>query len=123
MKYLLEYHPNPDCMEIHLDLRVTDEMIDAWDSPLDRGIFDKKQPDLVRDLFKIAGVSRVTFHSYSIGLLKGSAFDWPEIVRKALLAIQANLEPMGVMVEKCEPIHRPQPQATEGADLFDDTLF
>lgn len=127
MRYCIEYHPNPDCMTIHLDRLLTKKMIETYDSPEPYESEDVR-PSFVTDIFQINGVERVWMNSYSIGITKGSVFEWDEIRTRALSAIQSNFDPTDPMVE-ARPAKSPtetelrQIEASRGMFLFDSDLM
>gem|GEM_PF-6745360 len=85
-------------MTIHLDHILTKNMIESYDSPEPYGS-EVARPSFVTDIFQINGVEKVWVKSYSIGIVKGSVFEWDEIRTRTLSAIQSNFDPTDPMVE------------------------
>lgn len=105
MRYQLEYHPNPDCLSIHVSSCITKKSIERFDADQSMDDGQQPRPRLIDDLFKIDGITAVTLQRYEIGLAKGTVFEWKEIMPIALEVLNINLNGMGVIEEKGKPIH------------------
>ena len=113
MRYCLVYHPNHDCMTIHVDRRLTKKMIESWDSEEGFASSDP-QPPYIQDMFKVDGVESLSIYPYSLQIMKGTVFSWDEIVTKSLLILQVFFEPEGQMAEaKPEEHHQISPLERE----------
>lgn len=102
MLYQLEYHPNPNCMTVHVDKKLTDDMIELFMS----ADWDKdKQPAIVRDIFNsVEGVKQVSLHRYEVGITKGTVFEWKDMIDKIIFNLQMTLAPQEEMKEKDAPM-------------------
>lgn len=72
-----EFHPNPDCCTIHVSEPIIDNTILTFESPLWQ--LDKMTP-MVKDLFDVKGISKVTLQRYTVSLMKGKVYRWEELI-------------------------------------------
>ncbi len=100
MNYKLIYHPNQDCLSISISVKLTEEMIEVFDSSKHASGKHKK---FAQELFKINGVSSVSLHRYTLGLTKGSVFEWENIIQKAIIVILMHYCQNEVAVEISKP--------------------
>lgn len=114
MLYQVEYHPNPNCMSIHVSKRLTDDCIELFDG---KNWNKKKQPRLVLELFDIEGIVSVSLHQYEMTIIKGRVFDWDNLIQQIIPVIQAQLAPDETVFEKVKPyIKTPQYDEEECSD-------
>lgn len=85
MKLLVEFNPNPNSMTLRVDKRVTESMIEVFDS---YGHNTSVQPLYVKKIFNIDGIEKISFGQYDTSIYKGSIFDW----NKLLPRIQETLQ-------------------------------
>ena len=105
MKYQLEYCPNPDCLKIHVDKRLTDKMIESWDTE-EGGLCsfdDRPTPAHILEMFAVDGVDKVSVNRYNFQISKGTVFEWDALVPQLLAIIKKYYEPEGEMVEAKPP--------------------
>ena len=99
MRYCLEFAPNPDVLEVHFDKKVV-RIIQFYHWP-DEDV--ETQSQLVRDLFNIDGIVRVSLSPYSIWLEKGVVFEWRRMISAILHCLQVNLDPDEELTEARPP--------------------
>lgn len=100
MKYRIEFHLNQDIISIHSTLPFSKR------NTIFNPEFDKaKPPKPVGDILDIPGVINCTYiNKYELNIAKGSAFDWDEIIEKAVDVIGLLLSP-DVAMERGEDMH------------------
>lgn len=102
MLYQLEYHPNPNCLKVHVDKKLTDKGIESFEN-VDWDV--EKQPAFVRDIFSnVEGVTRISVSCHEIFLMKGTVFEWKDMIDKIIFNLQMNLAPQEEMKEKAAPM-------------------
>lgn len=100
MKYKLEFHPNPDCVSIHLQKRLCTD-IEMFDSPEDKIIVwendeivgEKDPPDYIKRLWGVPGVAGITIQHYDLMLTKGAAFDWNDMLSQIIAILNFEFYP------------------------------
>ncbi len=100
MKYKLMYHPNPECLTVNVNVELTNEMIELFDSIKYASGKNKK---FVEELFGIAGVTGVSLHKYELGITKGSVFEWEDIIQEVIMIILLHYCPNEKAVEIAKP--------------------
>ncbi|MFQ5661843.1 MAG: NifU N-terminal domain-containing protein [Candidatus Paceibacteria bacterium] len=126
MLYQLEYCPNPDCLTVHVNKKLICEGIESfknadWDV--------EKQSTFVRDIFNnVDGITEISVSCYEIFLIKGTIFEWKDMIDKIIFNLQMTLAPQEEMKEKAAPVkyyidekgyRRDTPQSTdEGLHSF-----
>lgn len=73
----LEYYPNPNACTLHVSEAVTSEQILTFDSSAYQV---EKMTPMVRALFDIRGVAKVTLRPYVVGIYKARVFSWQELL-------------------------------------------
>lgn len=101
MKYKLEFHPNPDCLSIHITKRLvksgcqrfesSTDKIDIWDNNMVVG--QKDPPAFVTRLFEVEGIKTVHIDQYEIDLEKGSVFEWNDMLERIISILNIELFP------------------------------
>lgn len=103
MNHKIETFPNPDCICIHVQKRLTQKMCERFESPSslihvysDDGAVagTKEQPAYVKRLFSVNGIQTVHIDQFSINLTKGSAFDWETMLPQIMAILELELEPV-----------------------------
>jgi hypothetical protein len=101
MKYKLEYCPNPDVIQIHLQKRICSSMIENFESPEDKidvwegnVIVSKKDPpNFVKRLWEVSGIELISIEAYNLQIMKGSAFDWVDMLEQIIAILNLELFP------------------------------
>lgn len=129
MRYQLEYHPNPNCLSIHVDKQLTAEGIEwFWGEKWDKD----KQPLFVQDIFaNVPGITEVSIKKYELSLSKGVLFNWLEIVKNTVFILHMHLDPENEMREEASPMRyyiddkgfRKDIPRTKESDLHSSRLF
>lgn len=120
MRYRVEYFPNPACASVHIDHELTRRVIELWGGPESEV---ESQSPMVKDMFAIPGVTGVHLKRYEVGLEKGVAFTWNEIIFKAKGVILTHLDPTGELVEIGSPIFPEPPSEKERMEIEMDGLL
>lgn len=99
MRYRLEYHPNPNCLDIHLDQEVTNQRIVTYEidsgEPKDQMFTPKPTPEWVKNIFAVLGVEGVHLCPHAVGITKATMFSWRKILPLILFAIKGQFAPDG----------------------------
>ena|SRR3989344_3413680 len=126
IKYRLEYHPNPNCCEIHLNKELisnkTHILGSEFDSSEELG-GEKKAKELMELLVNTDGIDYIFIKKFSISIHKGEVFDWEEVIPNVLDVINTLLGSESEMREKDAPIvHSPltQKEIEKLNEAFDD---
>lgn len=110
MKFQLEFHPNPDCMTVHVATQLTEKMIEMWHdgTDLDRNDeIDSPAPAYIKEIYALDGVTdHISLKRYQLGVCKGKLFSWDDLAPQIVAIMQAYLEPEGT-TEMLEPAIRP----------------
>ncbi len=101
MKYKLEFHPNPNCLSIHVTSRLVNNMCENFESPSDKIdvwngntiVGEKDPPVYVTRLFGVDGIKTVHIDQYEISLTKGSAFEWNDMLGRIITILNIELFP------------------------------
>ena len=72
-----EFHPNPNVCTLHVSDMVTKMIILTFESP---NCQPKEMTPMVKTIFGIKGVARVTLKPYAIGIEKARVFSWQELL-------------------------------------------
>ncbi len=99
MRVQKEFFPNPDCVEIHIDKVVTEEMILCFEGRRMSCVGDGPIPEFVDKLFCVPGVTKVTCHKYSVGITKGSVFTWDEVLPPVVEVLKNTFDLFGEVTE------------------------
>jgi hypothetical protein len=101
MRYRIEFHPNPDCVTIHVNKRLIRDRIQSFESPSDgvnvyeEGVFVRTDPPpaFVKYLFEIDGIEGITLRQFGVRLKKGSVFGWENVLSRAIAILNLELFP------------------------------
>jgi len=108
MRFQLEFHPNPDCMTVHVAKQLTEKMIEMWmdGTNLDRDDeIHSPAPAYVKEIYALDGVTgHVSLGRYQLGVSKGKLFSWNELAPKIIAIMQSYLEPEGIIEMVGQPI-------------------
>ncbi|MBC7766607.1 hypothetical protein H7Y21_01270, partial [Arenimonas sp.] len=89
MKYRIEFHINQDIISIHVTLPLSNT-----NRPYYSEHNSGPPPAPFADIFKIPGVVNVNRkNKYEMSITKGSAFEWDEIIEKAMDTVGLLLSP------------------------------
>jgi len=103
LKVLIEnYGNNAIIQTYHLNQVITEAIIEDFygEEDISRRTF-KKTADLVRKLFKIPGVSRITLSDrYEITLQKGKLFDWKSIRPEVTSVLKNHFRAKKLVIEE-----------------------
>ena len=100
MKYKLEFCPNPDMIQLHLQKRLCtsiesfdtpDDKIDVWKG--NEIVGEKDPPRFVQRLWEVPGITGITIKHYELSLMKGSAFDWNDMLEQIIAILNLELFP------------------------------
>ena len=73
-----EFFPNPDYCTLHVSEEVaTEPWILTFEGPEAQ---PKEMTPMVRNLFRVKGVSKVTLQRYEVSIGKGRVYDWKELL-------------------------------------------
>jgi hypothetical protein len=99
MKFQLEFHPNPDCMTVHVAKQLTEKAIEMWmdGTDLDRNDeIHSPAPAYVKEIYALDGVTdHISLKRYKLGVSKGKLFSWDDLAPKIVAIMQSYLEPEG----------------------------
>jgi hypothetical protein len=100
MKYKLEFCPNPDMIQLHIQKRLCtniesfespDDKIDVWKGNEIAGV--KEPPRYIKRLWEVQGITGITIQHYELSLTKGSAFDWNDMLEQIIAILNLELFP------------------------------
>jgi len=90
----IEYHPNENCIGLHLRYKMVDNKVFV-SSDLSDSIKIKALPNLPKVIFNsildINGVKRISIQSYEITIVKACAYSWEELSSKIKLILSTYL--------------------------------
>lgn len=120
---MLEYHPNPNTISIHLTKKLTTKnylIIDGFVvSPLD----NKDIPNFAKEIIAIKGVSglsiRLSVEDYKLSIHKVEKFD-RKIIIDEVISILAIMDPDEGMVEGSPPIYDEDTEEDPEEDEFEE---
>jgi hypothetical protein len=99
MKFQLEFHPNPDCMTVHVAKQLTEKAIEIWMDGTDLDRDDEihsPAPAYIKEIYALDGITdHISLKRYELGVSKGKLFSWDELVPKIVAIMQSYLEPEG----------------------------
>ena len=101
MKYQIEYHPNPNCVTVHVDKRVVVGKQGFFSCRFASG---EETPNLARHLLDVHGVEEVHLGKYDVQLTKGVVFKWEDMFKQIVAIIDLDLNPEGKVEESAPPI-------------------
>jgi len=89
---LIETHPNPRRRSFHTNREVSQTYLKMFDRPLlgyesDLRMVGTLGEKIIRDIFRIPGVTKINIQPYEICVEIGKAFSWDDIEPKVSLAI------------------------------------
>lgn len=112
MRHKIEFHPNSDCVTIHLQKRLINKMIESFNSPdekirvyRDNVVIKKLDPPIfVKRLWEVDGIEHIYLHPYSVGITKGTAFDWNDMLERIIIILNLELFSSSEPEQLGEPI-------------------
>jgi hypothetical protein len=108
MKFQLEFHPNPDCMTVHVAMQLTEKMIEMWmdGTDLDRNDeIHNPAPAYIKEIYALDGVTdHISLRRYQLGVAKGKLFSWDDLAPKIVAIMYSYLEPEGTAEMVGQPI-------------------
>jgi hypothetical protein len=123
MKFQLEFHPNPDCMTIHVRKRLTNKMIECWDDVESMDKEDKYHrpaPAYVKEIAQIDGVNGdISLHPYELSVIKGHLFSWEDLSPQIVEAMKKHFEAEGTVEMVDSPIMPSEEAMSAGYDNGD----
>ena len=105
MKYRLEFYPNRNMMSVHVDRRVsTESLYFGGEFALGKSIEEalRSGPSIVKGILGLRGVVGIDLKGYNIRLEKAEVFKWEDILDKALVIINVELDPNGQLEKVAE---------------------
>ena len=108
MIYQLEYLDKyPHHLWIHVDKNLTRTGNLIFRSESDH---KERQPNFVKYLWAVNGVSLIEVHSYCIVVGKGTVFEWKDMVSSIIFVLSLTLDKEDTMIEKAPPLGLSNPQ-------------
>lgn len=121
MRYATQFFPNPLCAELHFGVEVPRLRFEY--GRLSSGLYGPGDDELAPGdealglaLSRVPGVEKFSsFHRYSLGVTRGGAFAWGDVLPAVAAAVRDHLAPGGPLEEV--PFGR-KPSAADGVALF-----
>jgi len=130
IKYRLEYHPNPNCCEIHLNTKIlsNETRIIYSETDSEAELAEKNETialKLLELLTNIEGIESIFIKKFSVDLTKGEAFDWEDMIPIVLNTINCCIGTDKILIEKASPIIHPEltPEEIANMNRMNDSFF